>query len=308
MAELSKHNKTLICVVGPTAVGKTTAAIEIAAAFQTVILSADSRQFYKEMSIGTAKPNEVELAAVPHYFINSHTIADNFSAGDYEREALTLLDSLFEELPVVVLVGGSGLFINALCQGLDDLPSPLPGIREKWNSYFEENGIENLQKELNKVDPEYFALVDQQNPQRLIRALEVYESTGKPFSSYRKNQLNKRDFDIITIGLNMDREKLYERINLRVDHMMEAGLLQEVESLFSYKNKPALQTVGYSELFDYLEGNIALNQAVDKVKQNTRRYAKRQITWFKKNTETHWFEPHDIERIILFIREKIKKK
>lgn len=298
----------MVCVVGPTAVGKTAAAIELASALKTVVLSADSRQFYQELNIGTAKPNPEELAVVRHYFINSHRIEDIFSAGDYEREGLLLLEELFAGLPVVVLVGGSGLFVDALCKGLDDLPTPLPGIREKWNTCFAEQGISGLQQALQKMDPEYFDLVDRHNPQRMIRALEVCESTGQPFSTFRKNQANHRNFDVLTIGLDMDRSNLYDRINTRVDHMMETGLLEEVRSLVQHKEKPALRTVGYSELFDYFDGLLTLDEAVDKIKQNTRRYAKRQLTWFRKNTDTYWFEPTAIQQMISLIQEKIKNR
>lgn len=298
----------LICVVGPTAVGKTTTAIEIAAVLQTVIVSADSRQFYKELNIGTAKPNKEELATVPHHFIDSHSIEQVFSAGDYEREALDLLDNLFKKLPVIILVGGSGLFVDALCKGLDDLPTPLPGIREKWNSFYAEHGISGLQQALSTADPEYFAVVDRQNPQRMIRALEVCDTTGQPFSTFRKNQSSKRDFDIMTFGLDMDRAKLYDRINNRVDQMMETGLLDEVRSLVQHKDKPALRTVGYTELFDYLDGLLTLNEAVDKIKQNTRHYAKRQLTWFRKNTDTYWFEPSAIKEMIALAQEKTKNR
>lgn len=293
--------KTLIAIVGPTAVGKTAMAISLARYFRTEIISADSRQFYREMSIGTAKPDPEELASAPHHFINSHTITDDYSAGDFEREALLKLDQLFQRHDVVVMVGGSGLFVRALCEGLDDLPKAGDEVRERLNNEMIQLGLESMKERLKAIDPAYYALADVDNPQRVVRALEVFEATGKPMSFYHKKDLDKRPFDILTIGLNMERAQLYERINLRVDHMMEIGLLEEVKSLYPLRTKPALLTVGYAELFDYLDGNSSLEAAVDKVKQNSRRYAKRQVTWFKKYGNTTWFEPTEIKRIIAFI-------
>lgn len=307
MLSSTENKKTLVVVVGPTAVGKTATAILLAQHFRTEIVSADSRQFYREMSIGTAKPDSEELKAVKHHFIDSHSIEQDYSAGDFERDALTLLDKLFQTKDVVVMVGGSGLFVRAVCEGLDDLPKAPEGIREALNRTFEEHGLEPLKKKLKEIDPEYYAVADTDNPQRVIRALEVYEATGHPISFFQRRQTQARPFRIITVGLNMDREKLYERINQRVDKMMKAGLLDEVNALRPYRHKPALLTVGYSELFDYLDGKISLEEAVDKIKQNSRRYAKRQITWFKKYGNTTWFEPKDLDRIIDFLEQSIKK-
>lgn len=301
----SPRRPILISIVGPTAVGKTEVAIQLAQAFETVVVSADSRQFYREMSIGTAKPTAEELSTVPHYFIDSHHVKDNLSAGDFEREALELLKNLYKQYPIVILAGGSGLFVDALIKGLDDLPIPLPGIREKWNQIFAEEGLARIQAELQKVDPEYFTEVDINNPQRIIRALEVFESTGTPFSYFRKKQRNTRFFDTISIGLNRDRAELYDRINRRVDLMMEQGLLEEVNAIKEYKHLPALKTVGYAELFEYLEGKLDSETAIDKIKQNSRRYAKRQLTWFRKNEETIWFAPNQVKEIIAFLRKKI---
>lgn len=300
------QSKTLIVVVGPTAVGKTTLSIKLAQYFQTTIISADSRQFYKEMNIGTAKPSHEELSQAPHHFINSHSIADDYTAGDFEREAIHLLTELFQKNDVVIAVGGSGLFVKALTEGLDDLPKAPEEIRNALNRRFEIEGLEPLKEQLKQIDPEYYEKADINNPQRVIRALEVYESSGNPISFYLKNQKLSRPFQIITIGLNMDRSALYEKINYRVDLMMEAGLLDEVKSLQPYRNKPALLTVGYAEIFDYLDGNIDLNEAVSLIKQNSRRYAKRQITWFKKYGNTTWFEPHDEQKILNYIKENIK--
>lgn len=299
------NKKTLIAIVGPTAVGKTAMAISLAQYFKTEIISADSRQFYREMNIGTAKPDAEELAAAPHHFINSHSIAQDYSAGDFEREALRLLDKLFEQHDVVVMVGGSGLFVRALCEGLDDLPKAGEEVRERLNNEMAQLGIEKMKERLKAIDPAYYQVADVDNPQRVVRALEVFEATGNPMSFYHKKDVDKRPFNILTIGLNMERSQLYERINLRVDRMMETGLLEEVKSLLQFRSKPALFTVGYAELFDYLDGNISLEDAVDKIKQNSRRYAKRQITWFKKYGDTSWFQSTETAAIIAFINSKL---
>lgn len=293
--------KTLACVVGPTAVGKTAMAIRLAQHVDSVIVSADSRQFYREMTIGTAKPTAEELAAAPHYFINSHSIHEDYSAGDFERDALTLLDELFVQHDVVILVGGSGLFVDAVCRGLDNLPKPLPGIRDQLNRLHGQEGLAYLQRRLEEVDPAYFREVDIHNPQRVIRALEVYESSGKPFSQFRSRQTAVRPYRIVKAGLHTDREYLYRRINARVDTMMAQGLLEEVRALLPYRDRPPLLTVGYAELFEYLDGQGTLEQAVDRIKQHTRRYAKRQLTWFRKDTETRWFEPDDFEGLLDYI-------
>lgn len=298
---MQKDKKRLIVVVGPTAVGKTAMGIQLANHYGTEVISADSRQFYKEMTIGTAKPDLEELALAKHHFIDSHSIAEDYSAGDFERDALAKLTEIFAHNDVAVMVGGSGLFVRAVCEGLDNLPKAPAEIREQLNATFEAEGIEPLQERLKAVDPAYYATVDISNSQRVIRALEVYEATGKPFSSYHVSDLARRPFEVVTIGLNMDRAKLYERINLRVGIMMEKGLLAEVESLKAYQQKPALQTVGYAEIFDYFDGKLSLEEAVDKIKQHSRQYAKRQITWFKKYGNTTWFEPQDITGIIQFL-------
>jgi len=301
MSFVDKHKKTLVVVVGPTAVGKTATAILLAQHFNTEIISADSRQFYREMTIGTAKPDAEELAAAPHHFINSHSIAQEYSAGDFERDALKLLDELFLTKDTVIMVGGSGLFVRAVCEGLDDLPKAPEGVRDALNKAFEEKGLEPLKARLRELDPAYYAVADIDNPQRVIRALEVYEATGNPMSFYQKKEQASRPFQVVTVGLNMDRPKLYERINLRVDNMLAAGLIDEVKSLEQYRHKPALLTVGYSEIFDYFDGDLSLEEAIDKIKQNSRRYAKRQITWFKKYGNTTWFEPHDLTGILHYI-------
>lgn len=293
--------KMLIVVVGPTAIGKTNLAIDLARHYNVEILSADSRQFYREMSIGTAKPSELELAAAKHHFIDSHSIQTEFSVGEYETEALSILSKLFKSSDQAILTGGSGLYIQAVCQGFDDIPKASTETRESLNALFAEFGISALQEYLLKTDPEYYSQVDLNNPQRLIRALEVFETTGKPFSSYRLKNINIRPFNIIKIGLNIEREELYNRINARVDQMMETGLLEEVRTLLPYRNLNALNTVGYSELFEYLDGLITLPAAIDKIKQNTRRFAKRQLTWFKRQEDIRWFLPSETEEIISWI-------
>jgi tRNA dimethylallyltransferase len=279
---------TLIVLTGPTASGKTAVAIDLAKYYKTVIVSADSRQFYREMSIGTAKPDDQELNTVPHYFVNSHSITETFPAGKYEMQCIDLLNDLFRTHNIVILAGGSGLFIKAVCEGFDDLPAVTPGTREKLNHQFSREGIAVLQDRLKAVDPSYFEQADINNPQRVIRALEVFESTGKPFSAYRKSTVNTRPFKIVKFGLQLPRKVLYERINRRVDDMIKRGLADEVESLLPYRNLNALNTVGYTELFDYFDGKTDLDTAIALIKQNTRRFAKRQMTWFGKDEKITW--------------------
>ena len=287
------NNKTLIVIAGPTAVGKTAIAIQIAQHYNTVVLSADSRQFYREMSIGTAKPAAEELAAVKHYFIDSHSIQENFSVGDFEKQALSLLDELFKDHDVIVMAGGSGLYIKAVCEGFDNLPVAEPGVRHKLNQDYTELGIRHLQERVKEVDPDYYEQVDIHNPQRLIRALEVFETTGKPISYYRKSTVNERPFNIVKIGLNLPRDILYQQINHRVDKMIEMGLLDEVRALIPQRSLNALNTVGYSELFDHFDGKSDLESALELIKQNTRHFAKRQLTWFRKDKDMHWLEADD---------------
>jgi tRNA dimethylallyltransferase len=294
-------SKTLIIIAGPTAAGKTALAIQIAKHFKTEIISADSRQFYREMNIGTAKPSKEELEVIPHHLIDSHSIVDSFSVGDFEKEVINLLEKLFKSLDKVVLVGGSGLFINAICNGFDELPVASEETRNKLNQLLVEKGIEHLQEKLKKADPQYYAEVDINNPQRLIRALEVFESTGYPFSTYRTNTPKKRNFNIIKLGINPTREKLYEQINLRVDQMVERGLFEEVKGLVEYRQLNTLNTVGYSELFEYIDGKLSKEEAIDKIKQNTRRFAKRQLTWFKKSEDMNWFEANELNAILDFL-------
>ncbi len=299
--------KTLIVIVGPTAIGKTSLAIELAQLYQTEIISADSRQFFKELSIGTAKPSVEELAAAPHHLINSHSVSQPFSTGDFEVEALRLIEQLFENHNIVVMVGGSGLYINAVCNGLDAMPNVNLEIREQLNQQFIDEGIEPIRKKLAELDPEYFEKVDQSNPQRMIRGLEVVLSTGEKLSSFQTSNKKERPFDIVKIGLNSEREKLYHQINQRVDLMLASGLVDEVKSLLPYQHLNALKTVGYSEIFDYLAEHINLQTAVDKIKQNTRRFAKRQLTWFRKDSEILWFEPNQRKEVVAHLEQSLKK-
>ncbi|HYK75692.1 MAG TPA: tRNA (adenosine(37)-N6)-dimethylallyltransferase MiaA [Daejeonella sp.] len=299
-------DKTLIVIAGPTAIGKTALAIRIAREFDTEIISADSRQFYREMDIGTAKPSPQELQAAKHHFINSHSINTEFSVGDFETQALEILSQIFSKHNIAVMVGGSGLYINGVCQGFDELPKAAAGTREKLNQLFQNQGITALQEQLKAADPVYYQEVDIQNPQRLIRALEVWETSGKPFSEYRTRKIKNRPFNIVKIGLNTSREELYQRINHRVDLMIEAGLISEVERLLPYRDYNALHTVGYSELFDYFDGHISLDEAIAKIKQNTRRFAKRQLTWFKKAEDMTWFEPDDYAGIDAYLNSKLQ--
>lgn len=297
-------SKNLIVISGPTAVGKTTLSIAIAKAFACQVISADSRQFFKEMSIGTAKPTADEMQGVPHYFINSHSISEDYNVGKYETEAITLLEKLFQTNENIILVGGSGLYIDAICKGFDELPEADAATRNKINLLLKTEGIEGLQNLLKKLDITYFNKVDLQNPQRLSRALEVCLTTGKPYSELRTGEIKKRNFNIIKIGINIPRELLYNRINQRVDEMMEKGLLEEVKSLSAYEHVNALQTVGYKELFDYLKNSSDLKPAVELIKQNTRRFAKRQLTWFNRDKEIMWFEPDQVEEIIEHINQQ----
>ncbi|MGV0980198.1 tRNA (adenosine(37)-N6)-dimethylallyltransferase MiaA [Empedobacter falsenii] len=300
-----QNNKTLISIVGPTAIGKTNLAIEVAKHFQSEIISCDSRQFFKEMKIGTAVPSDEELAEVKHHFIQNISIHEKYSVGDFERDGLSFLDNYFETNDICVMVGGSGLYEKAITVGFDEFPDVDPKIREDLNNELAEFGIEKLQKELQEVDPKYFEEVDIFNKQRVTRALEIYRASGLPFSHFRNQDLDKRPFNIIKIGLELPREEMYDRINRRVDMMMNEGLLNEAKNLFSLKDLNALQTVGYRELFDFFEEKITLDFAIEEIKKNTRRFAKRQMTWFKKDETVNWFSPFDQENIINFISNKI---
>jgi len=284
-------NKTLIVIAGPTAIGKTALAIELARHLSTEIISADSRQFFREISIGTAKPSPEELAAAKHHFIDSHSITTFFSTGDFEKQALEVLAGIFAKNNTAIMVGGSGLYLDAVTKGLDELPDTDMQIREELNALFRIEGLEPIKERLAAADPEYYAKVDQFNPQRMIRGLEFFLSTGKKVSAFLTNSKKERPFNIIKIGLNLDRDLLYQRINHRVDLMLAEGLLDEVKGVTQYRDYNALKTVGYAELFDYLDGTLTYEAAVDKIKQNTRRFAKRQLTWFRRDKDIQWFEP-----------------
>jgi tRNA dimethylallyltransferase len=294
-------NKTLIVIAGPTAVGKTALAIQLAQHYQTEIVSADSRQYYREMAIGTAKPTEAELAQAKHHFVNSHSVTDSYNVGDFEQDGLKVIDELFKTHDKVILAGGSGLYIKAICEGFDDLPPVDVETRETLNKQFAEKGIAWLQEELKAADLICYEQVDLNNPQRIIRALEVIKTSGKPFSSFHTANVKQRPFKAVKIGLNLPRELLYQRINLRVDAMIREGLIEEVKSLLPYRDYNALNTVGYSEIFDYLDRITDLETAIALVKQNTRRFAKRQLTWFNKDTAFTWFAPNQIKAIIELI-------
>jgi tRNA dimethylallyltransferase len=295
----------LVVLCGPTASGKTRAGIQVATYFNTEILSADSRQFYREMKIGTAFPAPGELAAVQHHFLGHLSITDTYNVSKFESDALALLDTLFAKHRMVLLVGGAGLYINAVCHGIDLLPDPDPEIRAALKSMLKSDGIQALQEELTMVDPSYAAGADLANPARLIRALEIWRSTGLQYSVLRQNQPKDRPFRILKIGITHPREILNERINSRVDQMIADGLVEEATELYPHRNLNALNTVGYKELFNCFEGEWNLETAIDKIKTHTRRYAKRQMTWFAKDADIRWFSPPDNNQIINAIKHNI---
>ena len=304
----------LITIIGPTAIGKTALSIKLAQHFGCEILSCDSRQFYKEMGIGTAVPNAEELAAAKHHFIQHISIFDNYSVGDFENDAIAKLDELFKENNVQIMVGGSGLYVDAVLKGFDDFPDIEASVREEINAKYDMLGIDYLQNTLKELDSDYYnKLLSEnpqtlQNPQRMKRFVEVCLGTGKPYSSFIGLRKNQRNFTPIIIGLESDREKMYERINLRVDLMLKEGLLEEAKALYPNKQLNALQTVGYRELFDYFEDKTTLDFAVEEIKKNTRRFAKRQITWFKRTENAKWFDyQKDINEIIKQIKIEIQK-
>jgi tRNA dimethylallyltransferase len=292
------RDKKLIVVVGPTAVGKTSVAIQLARHFQTEIISADSRQIFKELTIGTAKPSEEELASVKHHFINSHSINEKYDAAQYGRDVLELIHQLFKKYDYLILCGGSGLYVKAVLEGFDDIPEVPEEVREELNRQYEQGGISWLQEKMKEIDPELFETIDQQNPHRLMRALEVKIGTGMSISSFRTKAKLQHSFSIVKIGLELPREVLNQRIDDRMDQMIRDGLFAEAESVFSFKNQQALQTVGYQEIFDFMEGKYDREEAIRLLKRNSRRYAKRQMTWFKRDSEIVWMNPVNIERIV----------
>lgn len=298
---MSKH---LINIIGPTAIGKTRISIEIAKALGTEIISCDSRQFYKEMQIGTAVPNKNELTQVKHHFIQHLSIFEDYSVGDYEKEALGVLNTLFKKHDMLCLTGGSGLYQKAVLEGLDYFPDVDKTIRAKLNKTYETQGLKPLQDQLIRLDPAYFKSVDQQNPHRLIRALEISIGTSKPYSSFiNTNKKTVRNFNSIKIGLTAEREIIYNRIEQRVDNMFKEGLVEEAKSLYRHRQLNALQTVGYKELFEYFEGKISLEEAKSEIKKNTRRYAKRQLTWFRKQSDIKWFDYKvNVDEVIRYLK------
>ncbi|MGQ7870053.1 tRNA (adenosine(37)-N6)-dimethylallyltransferase MiaA [Sunxiuqinia sp. sy24] len=297
--------KTLLVVQGPTGIGKSSLSIKLAKHFQTEILSADSRQLFRGLSIGTAVPTPEELSQAPHHLIHSHSIHDDYNASRFETDALDLIAKCFDKLDVLIMTGGSMLYVDAVCKGIDEQPDVDLEIRKKLTDDFEEKGIEHLRLKLKQLDAAYYQQVDLKNPKRLIRALEVCLMTGKPYSSFRKEITKKRPFNILKIGLNMEREKLYNQINQRVDQMMEAGLEEEARSIYPFKHLNSLNTVGYKELFAYFNGEVSMEKAVELIKRNTRRYARKQLTWLRKDQDIHWFEPHQLKEIITFVAQNL---
>lgn len=298
---------TLITVVGPTAIGKTALGIKIAQHFKSDIISCDSRQFYKEMNIGTAVPDKEELAAAKHHFIQNRSVFEDYNVGSFEKDALQKLDELFKENPIQIMVGGSGLYVDAVVKGFDYFPDVDPKIRENLTEELNTYGLPSLQKKLKKLDPNTYQTIAIDNPHRVIRALEICIGTGSPYSSFVNKEKKKRNFNTVKVGLRAEREIIYNRINHRVDIMMENGLLEEAKTLYPNKDLNALQTVGYRELFQYFDGNWELEFAVSEIKKNTRRFAKRQLTWFKRDENTIWFDyKDDFSTIITSISELIK--
>ncbi len=290
--------------MGATAVGKTTFSIQMAKSLDTVVLSADSRQFFREMNIGTAKPSREEMEGVPHYFVDNRSIEEEYNAGMFEKEALATLSMVFKERSIAIMTGGSGLYVNALCDGIDEMPKVDPEIRKVLNHRLSTEGMDTLREELLRRDPEYFAIVDRHNPQRIIRALEVCQGTGRPYSSFRKKKDVKRPFEVLKLGLEVPREELYTRIDNRMDIMITKGLFEEAETLYPFKHKNALQTVGYKEIHDYMDGQYDRAEAIRLLKRNSRRYAKRQMTWFKKDLGTHWLHPEALDSALTLVKER----
>ncbi|MBQ3608528.1 MAG: tRNA (adenosine(37)-N6)-dimethylallyltransferase MiaA [Bacteroidaceae bacterium] len=293
---------TLIVLIGPTGVGKTKLSLSIAEHFKTCIVSADSRQLYADLKIGTAAPTPDQLARVPHHFVGTLRLTDYYSAAQYEAEVMVKLEELFQQNDVVVLTGGSMMYVDAICKGIDDIPTVDKETRELMIQRYEEEGLEKLCSELKLLDPEYYQIVDLKNPKRVIHALEICYMTGKTYTSFRTREIKKRPFRIIKIGLTREREELYNRINRRVDEMMEKGLLEEARSVAEYKHLNSLNTVGYKEIFKYIDGEWPLDFAIEKIKQNSRIYSRKQMTWFKRDTEISWFHPEKKEEIMNHIK------
>lgn len=299
--------KFLIVITGPTGIGKTSVSIEVARHFQSEIVSCDSRQIYRELSIGTAVPSDEELNSIPHHFIHSHSITDNYNASRYETEAIALINSLFQKHDILLLVGGSMMYVDAVCKGIDVMPDAEPEIRAALKEQLEKEGLESLRRQLKNLDPEYYQTVDLKNPNRLIHALEITLQTGKPYSSFRMQTAKPRPFSIIKIGLNCEREILHCRINQRVDKMIEAGLIEEARRVYPLKELNALNTVGYRELFSWFDGDISEEKAIELIKRNSRRYARKQLTWFRNDEQVQWFQPEQSVAIIDYISEKLSR-
>jgi len=294
---------SLIVITGPTAVGKTELCIDIAKYYGVPIINADSRQIYRELKIGTATPTEEQLKSVKHYFVGSISIDNYYNASMYEQDVLTLLDKQFKHSSIQLLTGGSMMYIDAVCNGIDDIPTIREDIREEMKKRYANEGLEALCEDLRRLDPEHYEIVDKKNYRRVIHALEICYQTGRTYTSFRRQEKKQRPFKIIKIGLNREREELYHRINLRVDQMMTDGLLDEVQSLQSKRTNNALNTVGYKEMFTYLDGAWSLEEAVERIKGNTRRYARKQLTWFKRDEEMRWFHPQQKEDILKYISQ-----
>lgn len=305
---LQQANQLLVVIAGPTAVGKTKIAIHIAQSLRTVILSADSRQFYKEMNIGTAVPDSNEQEAVPHFFIQHLSVHDYYNVSRYENDALNLLSQLFQQYNPILLVGGSGLYIDAVCKGIDDMPDYDPDLREQLMQELNTRGIEWFRALLKKLDPQTYERIDLKNKNRVFRAVEVCLQTGRPYSSFLQNTSKQRPFGILKIALDRPREELYEAINLRVDKMIQNGLIEEARALYPFRHLVPLKTVGYKELFDYFDGKYSLEEAIDLIKRNTRKYARKQLTWLRRDKDYVWFHPDQVEEILRFIQQKLHEK
>lgn len=296
---------TLIVLIGPTGIGKTDLSLNIAEHYNTEIISADSRQLYADLKIGTAAPTPEQLARVKHHFVGTLQLTDYYSAAQYEAEVMNKLDELFKRHNVIVLTGGSMMYVDAVCKGIDDIPAVDEETRKTLMQHYENVGLERLCAELKILDPEYYDIVDKKNPKRVIHALEICYMTGQTYTSFRTSQTKERPFNIIKVGLRREREELYARINKRVDIMMEDGLLEEAKSVYQYKNLNSLNTVGYKEMFKYLDGEWELPFAIEKIKQNSRIYSRKQVTWFKRDTDITWFHPDDTDNIMSFIEERL---
>ena len=300
-------NKHLVVLCGPSGIGKTQVAIALAKQLRCDIISADSRQIYREMKIGTAVPALAELAAVPHHFIQSHSIHTYYNASKFEVEVLDFLEGYYKTKEFVLMVGGSGLYIDAVCKGIDDLPAIDPEVREKWATLFSEKGLYYLRRKVHEIDPDYLQQTDINNSKRLLKAIEVFEMTGKPYSTFLKHERKPRSFNVIKVGLDTDRKCLYDQINRRVDKMIKDGLMEEAEQLYPYRHLGPLNTVGYKELFACFDGTMGREEAIEHIKSHTRSYARRQLTWFRRDKEIHWFGPHESENILTFITESMLK-